>query len=81
MNHYIEQHKDHIAIWKIRNNVKLESVDFQVLESIFTKELGNETDYKREFGDTPFGLIIRRIAKLEHEAAMKAFHYLLMMNH
>lgn len=24
-------------------------------------------------GDTPFGLLIRRIAKLDHEAAMQAF--------
>lgn len=73
VNRYIEQHKDHIAIWKLRNNVKLELGDYQALESIFTKELGNEEDYKREFGDTPFGLLIRKIAKLEHEAAMKAF--------
>ena len=73
VNRYIEQHKDHIAIWKLRNNVKLEGVDYQLLESIFTKELGNEEDYKREFGNTPFGLLIRKIAKLEHEAAMKAF--------
>ena len=51
----------------------MEVGDYQVLENIFTKELGNEEDYKREFGNTPFGLLIRKIAKLEHEAAMKAF--------
>jgi len=73
VNRYIEQNKNHIAIWKLRNNVKLERGDYQALESIFTKELGNEEDYKREFGYTPFGLLIRKIAKLEHEAAMKAF--------
>lgn len=73
VNRYIEQHKDHIAIWKLRNNVKMVLGDYQALESIFTKELGDEEDYKREFGDTPFGLLIRKIAKLEHEAAMKAF--------
>ena len=38
-----------------------------------TKELGSEDDYKKEFGDTPFGLLIRRIAKLEYDAAMQAF--------
>ena len=26
-----------------------------------------------EFGNTPFGLLIRKIAKLDHEAAMQAF--------
>ena len=38
-----------------------------------TSELGSKEDYKREFGDTPFGLLIRKIAKLDHEAAMQAF--------
>lgn len=73
VNRYIEHNKDHIAIWKLRNNVRLEIGDYKSLENIFTKELGNEADYKREFGDTPFGLLIRKIAKLEHEAAMNAF--------
>lgn len=40
---------------------------------MLTKELGNKEDYEWEFGDTPFGLLIRRIAKLNHEAAMEAF--------
>lgn len=30
-------------------------------------------DYKREFGDTPFGLLIRKVAKLERDAAMNVF--------
>lgn len=37
------------------------------------KELGNTEDYKREYGDTPFGLLVRKIAKLDHESAMSAF--------
>ena len=40
---------------------------------MLTSELGSKEDYKREFGDTPFGLLIRKIAKLDHEAAMQAF--------
>lgn len=35
--------------------------------------MGSAEDYKREFGDTPFGLLVRKIAKLEHEAALLAF--------
>lgn len=35
--------------------------------------MGSKEDYEREFGDTPFGLLIRKIAKLDHEAAMQAF--------
>ena len=73
VNRYIEQHKDAAAIWKLRNNVKLTALDYQTLSDILTKELGNEEDYKKEFGDTPFGLLIRKIAKLEYEAAMQVF--------
>lgn len=73
VNRYIEENMDHIAIWKLRNNEKLEAGDYEALERIFTSELGNKEDYKREFGDTPFGLLIRKVARMEHEAAMKAF--------
>ena len=40
---------------------------------MLTCELGRIEDYKREFGDTPFGLLIRKIAKLDHDSAMQAF--------
>ena len=40
---------------------------------MLTKELGSKEDYLREFGDTPFGLLIRKIARLDHDAAMEAF--------
>ena len=43
------------------------------LEHIFTSELGSKEDYAREFKDTPFGLLVRKVAKLDHEAAMQAF--------
>ena len=62
-----------MAIYKLTHNIPLEADDYRELERVLTKELGNEADYKREFGDTPFGLLIRKIAKLDHEAAMQAF--------
>ena len=73
VNHYVEQNKDHLAIWKLRHNIKLESGDYEALQNIFIKELGSEEDYKREFGETPLGLMIRKIAKLDYDAAMKVF--------
>jgi len=73
VNRYIEEHKDHLAIWKLRNNIKLEVGDYQSLQNIFTKELGTEEDYKREFGQTPLGLLVRKIAKMDYAAAMKMF--------
>jgi type I restriction enzyme R subunit len=40
---------------------------------MLTQELGDSNDYKREYGDTPFGLLVRKIAKLDHDSAMAAF--------
>lgn len=73
VNRYIETHKDHMAIYKLRNNMKLTETDYQVLSDILTKELGSQEDYQREFSDLPFGLLVRKVAKLEHDAAMSAF--------
>lgn len=73
VNRYIEQNRDHLAIHKLRNNMPLTSTDYKSLEHIFTGELGTAEDYKREFQDTPFGLLVRKIAKLEYDAASVAF--------
>lgn len=73
VNRYIEKNRDNIAIYKLRNNIPLTTFDYKSLEHIFTGELGTAEDYKREYQDTPFGLLVRKIAKLEYEAASAAF--------
>jgi len=73
VNKYIEENKNNIAIYKLRNNILLNEGDYKTLEKIFTGELGTKVDYENSFKDTPFGLLVRRIAKMEREAAMKAF--------
>lgn len=73
VNRYVEEHKDSIAIYKLTHNKMLAEADYKELERVLTEELGSREDYQREFGDTPFGLLIRKIGKLDHEAAMEAF--------
>ncbi|KLU59959.1 type-1 restriction enzyme R protein [Peptococcaceae bacterium CEB3] len=73
VNRYIEKHRDHLAIYKLRNNMPLTAFDYESLEHVFTGELGTVEDYKREFQDTPFGLLVRKIAKMEYAAAVVAF--------
>lgn len=73
VNRYVNEHGDTMAIYKLTHNTPLSMCDYQELERVFTSELGSKEDYEREFGDTPFGLLIRKIAKLDHEAAMQAF--------
>lgn len=73
VNRYVNEHGDTLAIYKLTHNIPLSGGDYRELERVLTEELGNREDYEREFGHTPFGLLIRRIAKLNHEAAMEAF--------
>lgn len=73
VNRYVNEHGNTLAIYKLTHNIPLAMGDYQELERVLTSELGSKEDYAREFGDTPFGLLIRKIAKLDHEAAMQAF--------
>lgn len=73
VNRYVNENGDMLPIYKLVHNIPLAPDDYQELERVLTDELGSKADYAREFGDTPFGLLIRRIAKLDHDAAMQAF--------
>ena len=73
VNRYVNEHGNTLAIYKLTHNIPLSHGDYQELERVLTSELGSKEDYEREFGDTPFGLLIRKIAKLDHDAAMEAF--------
>ncbi len=73
VNRYIEDHKNDTVIYKLNHNQPLFKADYDELERILTQELGDSEDYKREYGDTPFGLLVRKIAKLDHDSAMSAF--------
>lgn len=73
VNRYVNENGNTLAIYKLTHNIPLTSGDYNELEQVLTSELGSKEDYAREFGNTPFGLLIRKIAKLDHEAAMQAF--------
>ena len=73
VNRFVNENGNMLAIYKLTHNVALTALDYGELERVFTEELGSKEDYAREYGETPFGLIIRKIAKLDHEAAMEAF--------
>lgn len=73
VNRYIAENGDEIVIHKLRNNLPMTAYEFEQLEAILTKKLGSERDYQSAYGETPFGLLVRKVAKLDHEAAMEAF--------
>lgn len=73
VNRYLQDYADNPVITKLHTNAPLTEGDFAELERIFTQELGTVDDYSRAFGETPFGLLVRQVVKLDHEAAMAAF--------
>ena len=60
------------AIFKINEPLALQNV-ITGLERIFTEELGTAEDYQTNYQDTPLGLLIRKIAKMDRDAAYAAF--------
>lgn len=73
VNRYVEENRNNPAIKKLLHNEPINSADYNELERIFTEELGSKDDYRTSFQDTPFGLLIRKIAKMDHDAAFAAF--------
>lgn len=73
VNRYLADYANNPVIRKLHTNAPLTEGDFAQLERIFTKELGTADEYSRAYGETPFGLLVRQVVKLDHEAAMAAF--------
>lgn len=70
---YLKDYADTIVIHKLRNNKPMSENELNQLEHIFTQELGNAEDYAKTFGDTPFGLLVRKLVHLDRDSAMEAF--------
>lgn len=70
---FLSDYGESLVIHKLKNNLPMTEFEFQELERIFTIELGSANDYERTYGDTPFGLLVRKTIHLERQAAMDAF--------
>lgn len=73
VNRYITDHQDEGAIYKLNHNIPMTREDVEELTHIFVGELGDRSDYQREFGEEDLGVMIRKTVKLDHESVMKAF--------
>lgn len=73
VNRYIEENKDSLAIFKLTHNKPITDAELHGLQHVFLKQLGNEADYKREFKDTPIGILVRNIAGMDKESVRDAF--------
>ena len=73
VNEYIMTNKQNPSIKKLLKNEPITRDDYNELERIFTQELGTEQEYHQYYENTPFGLLIRRIAKMDRDVAYGAF--------
>ena len=70
---YLKEHSDKLSIYKLRNNKKLSENDLAELERILWEELGSKEDYKKEYGDTPVGRLVRKIVGVDRKVVNEAF--------
>ena len=73
VNRYINEHKSDTVIYKLTHNEPLTGSEYSELERILTKELGTSSDYEKNYQDTPFGLLVRQIAGMDHDAVQEVF--------
>ena len=73
VEYYLKEHKTNIAVYKLRSNKKLTKEDLHSLEEILWHELGSREDYQKEYGDTPIGMLVRKIVGVDTEAVNEAF--------
>lgn len=70
---YLREHSDRIAVHKLRNNKPLTETDMKELEHILWHELGSREDYRKEYGDTPVGRLVRKIVGVDKTVLNEVF--------
>lgn len=73
VNRFIEENPNDLAIYKLKTNKPLTEAELAALQETFLHKLGTKEDYKKEFGDTPLGILIRTIAGMDEEAIRAEF--------
>ncbi|WP_341300880.1 DEAD/DEAH box helicase family protein [Lysinibacillus sp. FSL H8-0500] len=73
VEHYLKEHQDQIAIYKLRHNKGLTKQDVDTLENILWHELGSKEQYEKDFGQTPITKLVRNIVGLDRQAALEEF--------
>ena len=73
VNRYIEENKDNLTIYKLTHNKPITDAELDELQNVFLKQLGSKDDYKKEFGTTPLGILIRTTAGMDKESVREAF--------
>lgn len=76
VEHFLQEHKDHITIQKLRFNKPLTSTDIEELERMLFEsgEVGSKDKFIKAYGeDIKLGQLIRKIVGLDRQAAEEVF--------
>jgi type I restriction enzyme R subunit len=76
MLHFLDQHKTHIALRKLRENQPLTPTDVAELERLLfeSADLGDRAAFEKAYGKQErLGAFLRRLVGLDREAAKRAF--------
>lgn len=73
VEYYLKEHRDNMTVYKLRQNKILNTNDMDELERVLWQELGTKDDYRKEYGDTPIGHLVRKIVGVDREAVNEAF--------
>ena len=73
VEYYLQEHKDKLAVYKLRHNKRLTATDIETLEHVLWDEIGTKADYEREYGEMPVGKMVRQLVGLEQTAANEIF--------
>ena len=77
---YLLEHRDNLAVHKLRTNKRLTAADLRELERVLWEELGSREDYRRLYKDCPVGLMVRKTVGMDRAALEEAFAEFLQEN-
>lgn len=72
---YLKAQSSNITIHKLRNNAPITKGELETLERMLFEQgtIGTKTEFKKAYGEQPFGKFIRSIVGLDVQAAKLAF--------
>ncbi|NLJ40760.1 MAG: DEAD/DEAH box helicase family protein, partial [Clostridiales bacterium] len=70
---YLEEYKDNLSIYKLRNNEELTESDIKFFGKILWEELGDKRQYEETFGGEPLLKLVASITGMERAAAEQEF--------
>lgn len=72
---FINEHRDHVTIRRLRNNEPVSPTDVAALEDILFAEDGAipRQEYEKIYAEKPLGVLVRSVVGLSRKAAQEAF--------